>query len=100
MAALLAAESSVFVVGTVEIQTRFYDRFSAVVLLTASVDVLLDRVARRTDNPYGSSPQDQNEIRGYVLTVELLLGAGATHTFAGRAPISELADAIEPLARG
>lgn len=99
MAALLAAETTVIVSGTVENQARFYDRFPAVVLLTAPVDVLIDRVARRTDNPYGNSQRDRDEIRGYVRTVEPLLREGATHTLDGRQPVTELADAIELLAR-
>jgi len=51
---LLASESDVVVSGTVESQGRFYDRFEYVVLLSAPLDVLLERVSRRTNNPYGN----------------------------------------------
>ena len=55
MAALLAAAPDVVVSGTVSNQGRFYDRFEHVVLLSAPVDVLLERVRRRTNNPYGTT---------------------------------------------
>jgi dephospho-CoA kinase len=41
-------ERSLFVQGCVRNQSQFYDRFDAVVLLSAPADVILDRVARRT----------------------------------------------------
>lgn len=100
MSALLAAETAVIVSGTVENQGRFYDRFAHVVLLTAPVEILIERVTRRSDNPYGTSLRDQNEIRDYVRTVEPLLRETATLTLDGRRPVSELADIIELLAAG
>src|SRR5438552_13173893 len=47
MTAMLDADGgSLFVGGGARNQSRFYDRFDAVVLLSAPADVLLDRVAR------------------------------------------------------
>lgn len=37
--------------GTAENQGRFYDRFDHVVLLSAPVDVLIERGCSRTHNP-------------------------------------------------
>src|SRR5689334_1470282 len=52
IADLLAVESgpTLFVSGCVANQGRFYDRFDAVVLLSAPVDVILDRIRTRTTN--------------------------------------------------
>ncbi|GAA1679568.1 AAA family ATPase [Microbacterium lacus] len=100
MSALLAAETTVIVSGTVENQGRFYDRFADIVLLTAPVEILMERATRRSDNPYGTSLRDQNEIRDYVRTVEPLLRETATLTLDGRRPVSELADIVEHLAAG
>ena len=100
MAELLHSASALIVSGTVENQGRFYDRFDAVIVLTVPVDVLLDRVQRRTDNPYGGSAADREEIRGYVVTVEPLLLRGASHEFDGRLPVSDLADAVEQILAG
>lgn len=97
MAALLASDRSVVVSGTVENQDRFYDRFAAVVLLSAPVDVLLERVAARTNNPYGQAEAEQSLIRHHVADVEPLLRKGASHELDSRRPISELADEVQRL---
>jgi dephospho-CoA kinase len=47
------AGRSLFVQGCVRNQSKFYDRFDAVVLLSAPADVILGRIARRTTNPTG-----------------------------------------------
>ncbi|WGW10538.1 AAA family ATPase [Saxibacter everestensis] len=97
MSALLANESALVVSGTVENQGGFYDRFEHVVLLSAPVDVLLERVSARTNNPYGKSPEGKAELQRYVVEVEPLLRSGASLQLDGRRPVSELADKIERL---
>lgn len=96
---LLAGQPDVIVSGTVENQGRFYDRFDHVVLLSAPLDVLISRVRRRTNNPYGRTPEQQAEMAQYVEIVEPLLRRGATVELDGRQPVSDLADAIESLVR-
>lgn len=94
---LLARHDDVVVSGTVENQGRFYDRFDHVVLLSAPVEILIERVANRTNNPYGRSVAQQLQIRRHVLEVEPILRRGATLELDGRLPVGELADAIEAL---
>jgi shikimate kinase len=96
---LLSRHDDVIVSGTVDNQGRFYDRFHHVVLLSAPLNVLIERVTSRTNNPYGKTPQHRAEIAEYVRTVEPLLRRGATIELDGRRPVSELADAIEKLLR-
>jgi shikimate kinase len=95
MGALLDEHATVVVSGTVENQGRFYDRFHHVVLLTAPLAVLVDRVANRSNNPYGKTPEQQAEIERYVRDVEPLLRRRATVTLDGRRPVTELADVVE-----
>ncbi|WP_347568812.1 GNAT family N-acetyltransferase [Microbacterium lacticum] len=97
MAELLASEKRIAVSGTVENQGSFYDRFEHVVLLSAPVEVLLERLHSRTDNPYGRSQRDREEVRRYVAEVEPLLRAGADVELDARRPVDELADEIELL---
>jgi shikimate kinase len=97
MTELLSFRIDVVVSGTVENQVDFYDRFEHVVLLSAPVEVLVERVATRTNNPYGGAPEQQDEIRRYVAEVEPLLRKGATAELDGRRPVAELADAISAL---
>lgn len=97
MAELLAKNADVVVSGTAENQGKFYDRFEHVVLLSAPVGMLLERVANRTNNPYGKTLEEQSDIREYVDEVEPLLRRGATLELDGRLPITKLADLIEAL---
>jgi shikimate kinase len=84
--------------GTVANQGRFYDRFDHVVLLTAPLATLLERVGKRVGNPYGKKPEHRSEIARYVEEVEPLLRRGATLVLDGRR--ADLADTVEELLRG
>ena len=97
--ALLADNDTIAVSGTVENQVRFYDTFDDVILLSAPIEVLLERVRTRANNPYGRSPEQQAAIRRYVREVEPLLRRRATVELDGRRPVPELADIVEKLLR-
>ena len=97
MSDLLDAYGHVVVSGAVENQRRFYDRFEHVVLLSAPVDVMIERIMTRTNNPYGRSAEQQADVRRFVVEVEPLLRRGATTELDGRRPVAELADAVEAL---
>jgi dephospho-CoA kinase len=97
MSKLLDREPDVVVAGTVDNQGDFYDRFDHVVLLSAPLDVLIQRVSSRTTNSYGQTADEQAEIAQYVQTVEPLLRRTATTELDGQASVSELAAAVEEL---
>ena len=97
MTALLAEHATGVVCGAVSNQGRFYGRFEYVVLLSAPLDVLLDRVANRLNNLYGKTCQQQDDIARYVREVEPLLRRSATCELDGRRPVAELADTTERL---
>ncbi|GAB3537647.1 AAA family ATPase [Arthrobacter tecti] len=97
---LLAEYANVVVSGTVDNQGQFYDRFDHIVLLSAPLEVLLERVKNRTNNPYGKTVEQQAEIAAYLETVEPLLRRGATVELDGRRPVGQLADVIEELIDG
>ncbi|WP_322410349.1 AAA family ATPase [Microbacterium invictum] len=97
MTQLLATHDDIVVSGAAENQGVFRDRFAHVILLSAPIEVLLDRVQLRTDNPYGRTPAQQEDIRRYTLEVEPLLRRSATLELDGRRPVTVLADEVEPL---
>ena len=71
-----ASDGALFVVGTVANQGRFYPRFDAVVLLSAPLDVILERVASR-ENPFGRTEAEREKIADDLATYEpLLTGRG------------------------
>jgi adenylate kinase family enzyme len=95
IARLLAEDGpTLYVSGTVPNQGRFYDRFDAVVLLSAPAEVLLERIATRTTNDYGKSPVEQELILTHLREVEPLLRATCTHEIDATLP---LADVVERL---
>jgi hypothetical protein len=100
IAELLAAEgeASLFVAGTATNQGRFYPSFDAVVLLSAPVDVLLERIERRTTNPYGKSPEERALVLTHVAEVEPLLRATCTHELDASRPLAEVVAALAELA--
>lgn len=80
--------------GTVSNQGRFYDRFDAVVLLTAPHAVLLQRLRTRTTNNYGKTEAERLEVSHYIRTVEPLLRETATHVVHTEQPMSAVADSL------
>ena len=64
--------------GCASNQGRFYDRFSAVVLLSVPVEVMRERLATRTTNDFGKTPEELDRILRDVAEVEPLLRATPT----------------------
>ncbi len=87
---------SLFIGGCVANQGSFYDRFDAVVLLSAPLDVVLDRVVDRT-NPFGATPADRAKIASDVATYEGRLRAGADYEIVTTISVAEVADRLEKL---
>ena len=102
MAQLLVSDRgpSLYVSGTVSNQGRFYDRFDAVVLLSAPAEVLLSRIAHRTDNPYGKSPQQQQLILRQLAEVEPRLRRTCTHELDASGPLANVVEQLAELGRG
>lgn len=100
MAELLAGptDGTLFVAGCKSNQGRFYSQFDAVVLLSAPASVLLERMAARTNNPYGKSRQERARVLEHLATVEPLLRATAKLELDATQPLSVVADRLEALA--
>jgi dephospho-CoA kinase len=97
MRELLLRSPDIAVSAAVENQGELYALFDHVVLLSAPVEVYLERVRNRTKNPYGTTPEQQEEIRVYARDVEPLMRTGATCELDAQRPLSDLADEIESL---
>ena len=92
------ANGTLFVSGCVANQGRLYSHFDAVVLLSAPADVILERVATRETNRFGRAEQERAAILHDLAEVEPLLRAGATAELDTRAPLHEVANALERIA--
>jgi dephospho-CoA kinase len=100
IAALLAEEGpTLYVSGTVSNQGRFYDRFDAVVLLSAPAEVLLSRIAARATNDYGKALEERELILAHVREVEPLLRATCTHEIDATQPLADVVERLVEIGR-
>jgi len=91
---------ALFVSACVSNQGQFYDRFDHVVLLSAPEAVTVERLAGRTNNTYGKTPAQVDEVLGYKRTVEPLLRQGATVEIDTAIPLDEVVSRILSITLG
>ena len=90
---------SLYVSGTVSNQGRFYDRFDAVVLLSAPAEVLLSRINDRATNPYGKGTEERELIMRHLADVEPLLRRTCTHELDAAEPLANIVERLAELGR-
>lgn len=83
-----------------ENQVRFQPRFDAIVLLSAPADVLVERLAARTTNPFGSRPGEVERILADLREIEPLLRRVAHREIDATAPLEAVVDAVLAVLRG
>ena len=90
--ALLTTEDAdvLFVAGCEENQVKFHPRFDHIVLLSAPLETLIERLAARADNPYGKDPEEVRRFLEDVETVEPLLRRVAHHEVWTTAPVQDV----------
>ena len=78
---LLSTEDAdvLFLSGCAQNMGKFLPQFDHVVLLSAPADVIVERLGRRTNNPYGKHPDQVIRVLGLLETVEPLLRRAAGH---------------------
>lgn len=89
------SEDSLFVAGCKTNQGRFYPLLDHIVLLSAPADVLLARIATRTNNAYGKRLEERDVILEHLALVEPLLRAIATVEIDASASIEQVVQQLE-----
>jgi shikimate kinase len=97
---LLAAEDAgvLFDAGCEENEIRFHPRFDLIVLLSAPAEVLVERLAPRTSNPFGKSPDELERVLDDLRAVEPLLRKAADHEIRTMKPLSDVVTEVLRLA--
>jgi broad-specificity NMP kinase len=72
------AGAALFVSGCRSNQGSFYDRFDHIVLLSAPLDAMMERIATRATNPFGKIARERDLIREQKESIEPLLRRSAT----------------------
>jgi broad-specificity NMP kinase len=83
-----------FVSGCAANQGRFYRYVSHIILLSAPMDVIKERLRTRTSNPYGKTAEELALVLHHVKTVEPLIRRGATHEVDTRVPLGAVVNQI------
>jgi shikimate kinase len=94
--ALLATEDAdvLFLAGCEENMGSFLPRFDQVVLLSAPLEVLLERLDTRTGNPFGKHPEERRRFLEDVRDVEPRLRRIASAEIRTTAPLEVVVDEV------
>lgn len=79
-----------FFAGASDEQRALYSRFDVVILLSAPLEVILDRVQGRADNPYGSLAEDREQIMRDYDVFEPALRRRTPHVIDTRMPLDDV----------
>lgn len=92
ISALLNTEDTdvLFVAGCEENQVKFHAQFDHIILLSAPLEILLERLRTRTDNSFGRTPEELRYILDDVATIEPLLRRVAGHEVRTTMPLNEV----------
>jgi dephospho-CoA kinase len=98
---LLATDDTdvLFIAGCEENQIRFHARFDVIILLSAPAEILAQRLASRTGNPYGKTPHELRRVFDDLRAVEPLLRMTADHEIRTTMPLSDVVAAVLRLTR-
>ena len=93
---LLATEDAdvLFVAGCEQNQGTFHPQFDHIVLLSAPLETMVERLQTRTNNPYGKAPLELSRFLEDIATVEPLLRRAADHEVRTTAPLDDVVAAI------
>jgi dephospho-CoA kinase len=86
--------SVLFLSGCAPNQGKFYPQFDHVILLSAPADLIVERLATRTNNSFGKRPDEIARTLELLETIEPLLRAGADHEIDTSAPLDEVIEEV------
>lgn len=85
------ADKNIVLAGCEANQHELYGELDAVILMTAPLSVMKERVRRREDNPYGKRSSEWAEIVENKQTIEPLLARRCTYICDTDRPVEEVA---------
>lgn len=93
---LLAADDVdvLFLGGCAPNQGTFYPWFDDIILLTAPDPVIVERLATRTNNPYGKRPEEVARVLSLRQTIEPMLRRGAGHEIETNVPLDQVVETV------
>lgn len=89
-----------FVSGCAENMVKFYPQFDHIILLSAPAPVVLERLANRSNNPYGKRPEEIDRVLAHIGTVEPVLRRAADHEIDTTAPLNVVVSQVLDVVSG
>jgi dephospho-CoA kinase len=83
-----------FVAGCEANQVGFHPRFDQIILLSAPIETMLERLATRITNPFGKSAEERQQVLDDTAAVEPLLRGVADHEVVTTAPLGEVVTTV------
>ena len=93
---LLSTEDAetLFVSGCASNQLKFYPQFDNIILLSTPADVIIERLAARTNNPFGKSPAELAQVLDDLEKTEPKLRRVAQHEVDTTATLDEVVSTV------
>jgi len=88
-----------FISGCATNQGKFYPQFDHVILLSAPPELIVERLATRTNNSYGKRPEEVARVLSYKESVEPRLRRTASLEIDTRASLDEVVEKVLALVR-
>jgi shikimate kinase len=87
-------DGTLFVGGCAENMSRLFPLIDAVILLSAPVATIMERLRTRSTGSYGSVAQERRRVSDLISTIEPLLRKSADYEIDTRKPIQATVDEI------
>ncbi len=83
-----------FVSGCAENMNRLFPLIDKVILLSAPIATIMERLAARDADGYGSAPDERRKVSDLISAIEPLLRKSADHEIDTRRPVAATVDEI------
>ncbi|OHV77151.1 AAA family ATPase [Rhizobium sp. LCM 4573] len=85
---------TLFISGCAENMEGVYPLLDTVILLSAPVETIMERISGRSADGYGSTAEERRKVAELISTIEPLLREAAHHEIDTRGPVSATVDEI------
>ena len=86
--------TGLFLAGCEENQVQFHPQFDHIILLSAPIETMLQRLGARTSNPYGKAPGDLDRVISDTQNIKPLLRQAADHEISTTMPLHDVVTGI------
>jgi shikimate kinase len=87
-------DGTLFISGCATNMTRLFPLIDNIILLSAPLATIMERLATRSSGAYGHTAEDRRKVAELIATVERSLRSSADHEIDTRKPVAETVDEI------